>query len=174
MGISKFMILLIVSTVLFLLVEKDYLVKNIQKEENPTVSFFDSTMYEITQKGIEQIVKSKQADVYKHKEELQDATIIVKAKNDGYATNIGSSKTMIKIADKVFLTEDVHLQLASGFNIKTQQLNYNTKTKIANNSVPFLVTRDQDTFEGSHLFVNSITERITAEKTKFKMKVNNE
>ena len=174
MGISKFMIFLIIFTIVFLFIEKDYLVQSVQKEKKPTVSFYDSIMYEITDVGVKQIVKSKQADVYKHKEILKDATIIVKANKNGYATNIGNSKKMTKIGNKVILEDNVNLQFANGVNVKTQRLDYNIKTKIATNNVPFLVTRDKDTFDGKKLFFDSNKELIKAEKTKFRMKVNDE
>jgi len=173
MGINKFMIFLIIFTILFLLFDKEQLSQKEKKEKSPTVSFYDSTMYEITEENVNQIVKSKQADMYDDKEELKEATIVAKSDNHSYNTNIASSNKMIKIGDKVFLNEKVNLQLSDGTNIKTEQLNYNLKTKIANNSVAFIVLRDNDTFQGENLFLDSIAEHITADKAKFKMKVGN-
>jgi hypothetical protein len=174
MGISKFMIFLIIFTIVFLFVEKDYLVQKVEKQTKPTVSFFDSIMYEITESGVKQIVKSKQADIYKNTEKLYDATIVSKANQNSYDTNIISSREMVKFGDKVFLTDKVNLQFANGINVKTEQLNYNLNTKVADNDVAFEVTRGSDTFIGNNLFLNSITKHIKAEKTKFRMKVNNE
>jgi LPS export ABC transporter protein LptC len=173
MGISKFMILLIMLTVAFLFVEKDYLVQSITKEKKPRVSFVDSTMYEISETRVNQIVKSKQADIYKNKEELTDATIIAKVNENNYDTNIASSQNMLKIGDKIVLNNNVNLQLSNGVNIKTEQLYYNLKTQIAHNKVPFVVTRGSDTFIGNSLFINSVTEELKAKNTKFRMKVEN-
>ncbi len=173
MGISKFMILLIIFTLIFLFIDKEQTVQKVKREVKPKVSFFDSTMYEITEENVKQIVKSKQADIYDKREELVDATIVVKSDKNSYDTNIVSGNSMIKIGDKVYLKDKVNLQLADGTNIKTEQLDYNLQTKIAQNKVAFTAIRDNDTFIGKELFLDSISEHIKAEKTKFRMKVEN-
>lgn len=173
MGISKFMILLIIFTLGFLFIDKDQSVQKVRQESKPKVSFFDSTMYEITEQNVNQIVKSKQADIYEKNEKLTDATIVIKSDKNSYDTNIISANSMIKIGDKVYLNDKVNLQLSDGTNIKTEQLDYNLKTKIVQNSVPFIAKRDNDTFKGENLFLNSVSEYIKAEKTKFRMKVEN-
>ena len=173
MGISKFMILLIIFTLIFLLIEKDNTVAKVQQKTKPKVSFYDSTMYEITEENIQQIVKSKLADIYDKREELIDATIVTKADNSSYKTDILSSNIMIKKGDKVFLRDKVNLQLADGTNIKTQQLDYNVNTKIARNKVPFIAIRGNDTFKGDTLFLDSVSEHLKANKAKFRMKVEN-
>lgn len=173
MGISKFMIVLIIFTVLFLFLDKEQLAQKEKQSKKPTVSFFDSTMYEITEENVKQIVKSKQADIYENKEVLKEATIVAKSDNHSYNTNIASSDKMIKIGDEVFLNDKVNLQLSDGTNIKTEQLNYNLKTRIATNNVDFTVLRENDTFDGKNLFLDSIAEHLTAEKAKFRMKVGN-
>ena len=82
MGISKFMIVLIIFTIGFLFVEKEKVVTKIKKEDNPKVSFYDSTMYEITELNVNQVVKSKIAHIFDAKEELYDATIVAKSTAD--------------------------------------------------------------------------------------------
>ena len=78
---------------------------------------------------------------------------------------------MIKVGDKVYLNDTVNLDLSDGTNIKTEQLDYNLKTKIAQNSVAFRAVRDDSTFEGNNLFLDSVTEYMKAKKAKFRMKV---
>lgn len=173
MGISKFMIILIILTIGFLFIEKEQKIQKSKQELKPKVSFTDSTMYEITEDNVQQIVKSKQADIYDTTEKLIEATIVVKADKNSYDTNIVSANSMIKVGDKVYLNDKVNLDLSDGTNIKTEQLDYNLKTKIAENSVFFTAFRGTDTFEGNNLFLDSITENMRAEKTKFRMKVEN-
>lgn len=173
MGISKFMVLLIIFTLAFLLIDKKQPIQKVKQVTKPKVSFFDSTMYEITEQNVKQIVKSKQADIYDNKEELVDATIVMKSDKNSYDTNIISSNSMIKIGDNVFFKDKVNLQLSDGTNIKTEQLDYNIKTKIAENTVPFTAVRDNDTFKGDNLFLDSVSEEIKAKKAKFRMKVEN-
>jgi len=171
MGISKFMILLIIFTLVFLFIEKEQTVPKEKEEAKPKVSFFDSTMYEITEQNVKQIVKSKQADIYDKTEKLIDATIVAKSDKNSYDTNIVSANSMIKVGDNVYLNDTVNLDLADGTNIKTEQLDYNLETKIAQNNVPFTAIRGTDTFKGNNLFLDSISEYITAKQAKFRMKV---
>jgi len=171
MGISKFMVLLIIFTLVFLFIDKEPMVKKEKQEVKPKVSFFDSTMYEITEQNVKQIVKSKQADIYDKTEKLIDATIVAKSDKNSYDTNIVSANSMIKVGDNVYLNDTVNLDLADGTNIKTEQLDYNLETKIAQNSVPFTAVRGTDTFKGNNLFLDSTSEYIRAKQAKFRMKV---
>lgn len=157
----------------FLFIDKEQKEQKVKKELKPTVSFYDSIMYEITDLNVKQIVKSKQADIYNNKEELTDATIVVKSDKNSYDTNIASSNSMIKIGDDVYLKKNVNLQLSDGTNVKTEQLDYNLKSKIATNNTDFMMIRETDTFKGKGLYLDSIKEHIKSENTKFRMKVEN-
>jgi len=174
MGISKFMVVLIIVSVAFLFLNKSTTEQIINETDSPTVSFFNSTMYEITDKSVVQIMRSNQADIYDTKEELQDATIIVKSEENSYLTNSVSSKNMVKIGDDIFLKHNVNLILEDGTNITTEQMQYNIKTKVAQNSVDFLAKKDENVFSGNSLHLDSITRYIHADKIKMRMKVDND
>jgi len=171
MGIRLFIILLIVLTIVFLFVEKEEVVQNITNETKPKVSFYNSTMYEITDTAINQVVTSAIVNLYDKKEELYDATIITKAKENSYDTNTLSGNKIVKKEDDIYLTGAVNIILSDKTNIKTEQLDYNTKTKIATNKVNFLVTRDDQSFYGNGLFLDTINEKVEAENIKFSIKV---
>jgi len=174
MGINKFLFLVIVFIVLFLFFEREQVVNKTAKVEKPKVSFFDSTMYDITPDNVTQVVKTKRADVYDNREELLVATIVTKSKKNSYDTNILSGDSMIKKENQIYLKGSVNLQMSDGTNLKTEQLEYNTKTKIATNKVYFIATKDVNTFEGTDLYFDSLKEEIKANTTKFRMKVTNE
>lgn len=171
MGISKFMIILIIVTFLFLFVEKKILIPPKQNMIQPNVSFFDSTMYEITENNVNQIVKSEQADIYDKKEELIDATVVVRSSKNQNASNIVSSNSMIKKDNLLFLRDNVNLQLSDGTNIKTEKLDYNLETKIVRNNVAFIAIKETNSFLGNNLFLNSVSEELKAKNAKFRMKV---
>lgn len=174
MGINKFMIFLIICTIIFLIIEKNQLIEEFTDVNKPKVSFYDSIMYEITDQKVEQIVKSKQADLYDNRAELYEGTIVTKDDKNNNDTNIVSGDNIIKTGDKVYLKGSVNLQLADGINIKTEELYYNIVTEIANNSVDFFAIRNNDTFNGNSLYLDPKIEKIKAEKIKFRMKVINE
>lgn len=173
MGITRFLFLLIIGTAIFLFIEKDRVVASKNKEEKPTVTFFNSTMYEITNENVNQVVISKEAYLYKKREELYNATLISKANKKTYDTNTVSGNKIVKKGDNIYLTGAVNLILSDKTDIKTEQLQYNTKTKIATNKVNFVAKRDTDTFYGNTLFLDTINEKIEAKDTRFRMKVIN-
>lgn len=174
MGINKFLFLVVIFIAVFLIIDKERMVTKTSEIEKPKVSFYDSTMYDISQSGVSQIIKSKQANIYEKSEELNDATIITKSKENSYDTNILSGDSMIKKDDDVYLEGSVNLQMSNGTNLKTEKLHYNTQTQIAKNNVYFIATRKTDTFEGTSLYFDSLKEKIVAKTTKFRMKVTNE
>jgi len=171
MGISKFMIVLIILSVGFLFIDKKQTEQIVDETKKPKVSFLDSVMYEITEKSVEQVVRLRQADIYDDKEKLFDATIIVKANESSYATNSVSSKYMLKINDQVSLSDRVNLILDDGMNIKTEKLDYNIKTKIAQNDIAFVAKKDNSTFYGNNLFLDSTKEYMRSDRVKLRMKV---
>ncbi len=172
MGINKFIIALIMITILFLFVKKEQKEQKVTNTVKPTASFYDSTMYEITKENVRQIIKSKKANIFKNKkEELTDATIVLRSEKDHYKTNTISSKYMIKEENKVFFKDSVNLLVSNETNIKTQELYYDLRSKIARNDVAFSITQNNNTFYGENLFFNTVTKDIKAKKIKFRMKV---
>ena len=169
MDINKFIIFLIICTIIFLIIEKKQLIKEFSNVNKPKVSFYDSIMYEMTDQKVEQVVKSKQADLYDNREELYEGTIVTKDDKNKDDINIVSGDSIIKTGDKVYLKGSVNLQLADGTNIKTEELYYNIVTEIAKNSVDFVAIRNNDTFNGNSLYLDPKIGKIKAEKTKFRM-----
>jgi len=174
MGIGKFFIILLLFTVAFLFVEKEKPQIIVQTKEKPKVRFIDSTMYEITDITVNQIVKSKKVEIYNDKEKLQDAVIVVKSEKNHNDTSVLSGNNILKKQKDVYLSGDVNLQLSNGTDIKTEYLVYNTETKIATNTVDFIAKKNNILFTGNSLYLDSINEHIVAKKTKFRMKVENE
>lgn len=174
MDISKFLIILIVFTLGFLLVEQKKIEFSPQLEEKAQVTFTNSMMYEISATKVHQIIKSKQADIYKNREELRDAVMIVKSDKNSEETSTVSGQKIIKKKNKVSLAGDVSLQLSNGIAIETEQLEYDLKTRIARNSVDFQATRATERFSGNSLYLDSIKNHIVAQQAKFRMRVENE
>ena len=174
MGINKFIYLLLICSVVFLLIEKDQLIVQIQDEERPTVSFYDYIMYDITKDKVEQIVQSKEAYIYKKREELVDGVIITRSNNteqNATNTNLLSGNNIIKMGNNIYIDGNVHLQLSNDINIKTEQLEYNLKTKIAKNNVKFVMSQNNNTFKGKELFLDGTNNHIIAKQTNIKIKV---
>jgi len=176
MGITKFFLFLTIISLIFLSYEKVEKKIVVKDEKKPKIGFENSQMYEITTNGITQIVESKKALVFDDRKELYDASIVLKKQNkdDTISTDIVSADAIIKVKNNIYLTGDVNCQLADGTVIKTEQLNYNIKNKIAKNSTTFEIKRLTDQFSGRDLYFDGIKNHIIANDTKFKIKVTDE
>jgi hypothetical protein len=157
---------------IFLFYNEKTQVKNIKTEERPIISFFDSIMYEITEKRIEQVIQSKKTLIYNNRDELYDATFIVKSdKNNNEVTNTISALNILKFENNIYLDKNVYLQLSNKFNIRTEQLEYNLKSQIAKNDESFEAILQENSFSGTNLYLDSNRNKIKAKNTKFKIKV---
>ena len=96
MGLNKFIYFLLVCSVLVIFYEKEEEVVMVEYEEKPEVSFYNSTAYEITEQGVNLVVKSQEAYLYKNREELIEGTMISKG-DQPQVVNIVSGNYFIKI-----------------------------------------------------------------------------
>jgi len=177
MGINKFFYFLFTIAILFLLFEKKEVIVELTNEEKPTVSFYDSVMYNITTKNVNQMVQSSEAYIYNDREELVNGLIITKPeiKDDKEESiNIVNADYIIKINDLVYLDGNVHLQLNNSIDLKTEQLEYNMKSQIAKNNIEFEMTQDESSFVGNNLYLDAQSNHIIAKNAKIKIKVLND
>lgn len=173
MGINKFIYILLILSIVVLFYKEDKKVIIVDNEKKPAISFYDSIAYDITISGVNQVVRSSEAYMYKTREELVDATIITKSdlKN---RTNIVSGDYFLKIKDQLYIDGNVNLQLENGINIITEQLEYNIKSKIAKNSLYFQATQYNSSYEGKNLYLDVANRNIKSDDTKMKIEVGNE
>jgi hypothetical protein len=164
MGINKFIYFLLGCSALFLMVDKQQETIIVNKEEKPIVSFYDSLIYDINTKNVNQIIQSKEAYFYKNMEKIINGTIITRTENTN--TNMLSGTNMIKIKDDIYIDKNVHLVLNNSLDLKTEQLEYNFKTKIAKNKTFFKIVKENNTFIGENLYLDGITNHIIAKNIK--------
>jgi len=170
MGISRFILILLLISVAVVFYEKEQVGVMIDDEEKPSISFYDSVVYQISQNGIDQVIQAKESYVYKTREELIEATIISKNSQKLGDTSLVSGDYIVKVDDRVYIDGNVRLNLPNSIDIHTEQLEYNLKTKIARNNVKFDMTQSGNIFEGRNLYVNLIDKKIKADKTKMRIK----
>jgi len=173
MDINKFIYILLTLSVLVLFYEKDKKVIIVDDEKKPAISFYDSTAYDITTSGVNQVIRSSEAYMYKTREELVNATIINKT-DIGNSPNIVSGDYFLKIKDQLYIDGNVNLQLENGINIRTEQLEYNIKSKIAKNSLYFQAIQYNNRYEGKNLYLDVVKRNIKSDDTKMKIEVGNE
>lgn len=173
MGINKFIYLLLICSILVLFYKKDKRIIIQNTEEKPEISFYNSTAYDITTTGVIQVARSNEAYMYKNRDEFVKGTIINKSDTHNGA-NILSGDHFMKIKNQLYIDGNVHLQLDNGIDIMTDQLEYNTKSKIAKNNLPFEATQYNHIFNGANLYLDIHHKYMRANDIKMKIEVTNE
>ncbi len=176
MGITKFLYLLFFCAILFLFYTKESKIVYVKKVEKPLIEFENSVMYDISSKGVNQVIQSQNANIFKNLEQLMNATITIKSQKDITKVNTISADQIVKVKNDLYLNHNVVLQNDNKITLKTDELQYNTKSLIAVNNSKFSVVRNNDTLDGIGLYFDGKTNHIKASKTQFRieLKENNE
>ena len=115
------------------------------------VSFENSTLYQIDNINVKQIVQAKEAKHFYNRDEMSDATIISRINNQKNFTRIVSGKKIIKLGNILTLQGDVMINSDNKYILNTPYLRYNTQTQIANNDDPFSIDYKKYNLKGTRL-----------------------
>jgi len=146
--------------------------EKIQKREYvniPLVVFEDSTMYDINEKEISKIVQSRQALNYKDRDELYDATIIVR--NDKNSSDNINAEYILKQNNIYKLYQSVSISQGDTSILTSDYIEYDSIKKIAKNNVGFILSYNDSQLSGNNLYFDSVNKIIKAKDTHFKLKV---
>jgi len=176
MGINSFIFIGVILSLWFLTYKpiNEKVVHNSGK--NFLIKFIDSTMYEISDKKVEKMVVSREAIIYKNKEELYDASVMIRSKpqEDGNDINIITAKSIVKKGTILDASGDVLLNLSNGTSITTQKLHYDTKKELLTNNMPYEILYQEHKFNGKDLYFDMKNTHIKSNNIKFNIKVENE
>ena len=176
MGITKFFYLLLVFAIAIIFYDIDQVSNEKDKQQRPLVTFYNSVMYNINTENVQNIIPSKEVYFYKTKEEIYKGTIITRGNNEKQIGNSNrvSAESIVKIGDEVYLDGDVNLNTADGMSLKTEQLQYNLKTKVAQNEEKFVAIKGFHDFYGKNLYYDDTNRYLRAKYIHFNIKVENE
>jgi hypothetical protein len=170
MGITRFIYLLLFIAIGFLFYKQESDVKIVNVEKKPLLVFENSIVYDITKKGVTKVVEFKKTLIYDDYEKSIDAKIV--SRDDINATtNILSAKKMLKRGNKLTLVGSVQLLDDKDFNLETEELQYNLKSKIAQNRTKFRLEKAGGVLIGENLYLDTTNNNIEAKKTHFKIKL---
>ena len=171
MGITKFLYLLFFCSIMFLFYTKENKVSIVKKEEKPLIKFQDSIIYDISSKGVNQIIQSDKAYIYKNSKQLFNATILIKSVKDENKANILSADQIVKVDNDLFMNNNIIIESEDKMTLKTQELQYNLKTQIMKNNSEFLVIDNGSKFKGNNLYMNKNENHIKAQQIHFNIKL---
>lgn len=172
MGVNRFILILFFFAVGFVFYDIQSIDDDIQKEEKPLVSFYNSTAYSLDEEGVSSIIKSSEAYMYKKREEMVDATMLSGDKK-GNVSNFLQADFVTKIEENYYFDGNVFFQSKNGLILTSEQLEYNALQKIIQNDLPFKVEHNGNIYHGEDLFYDSFNDHLNAKKVKFLLKENN-
>lgn len=172
MGIKRFIGVLFVLAILFLFYDIENIENSVQNDEKPLVSFYDSVSYSIDEHNVKSIVRSDEAYMFQKREEMVNATMFSRDDKNSVA-NFLKSDYVTKIGDNYYFEGNVFFQSRDGLELTTEQLEYNTTSKIVKNYLEFDIEENGNVYKGKKLFFDSINNHINAEEIKFLLRVNN-
>ncbi len=135
----------------------------------PLIVFENSIMYDLDTQNIKQIVQSRQALNYKDRDELYDATIINRNKNN--STDSLSAEYILKQNNIYKMYQNVHLIQNDVSELSTDYLEFNNLTKVAKNNTDFVMIYNNSELVGDNLYYDSVNSIIKAKHTHFKLKL---
>jgi len=174
MGINFFILSLIVlSLVLTNITVQNKQVK-IQYTNIPLVTFENSTLYELDEQKVTRIINSSQALNYKNRDELYDATIIVRNKSD--KTDLISAEYILKKDNFYKLYQNVLINIKSDNNttLISDYVEFDEINNIIKTNKKFDLKFNDSQLIGTNLYFDANKEIIKAHNTHFKIKLNEE
>ncbi len=167
-----FLLLIISSIVLTIttIIKKQTTTQNII--EKPIITFINSTLYDMNTKEVLQIIQSKKALHYKTKDELEDATIILRSTNNkNKITDTITGQSILKKKNQLTFQGDVIFNRNNEIILNTPFLHYNIKTQIAKNQHKFKLDYLDSILVGNMLYFDGINDIIKADYIKFKLQM---
>jgi hypothetical protein len=170
MGINFFILLIIVVSIIVTNLTVEQKKKQIQYTNIPLVTFENSTMYDINEKSVRQIVVSSQALNFKNRDELYDATIV--NKNDNNNTHTVSAEYILRKNNVYKLYQNVNIEIKSKTtsSLMSDYIEYNQNTNIVNSNKEFELIYDKNKLLGKNLYFDINNNIIKATKTHFILK----
>ena len=171
MGIKVFVYTLLIISLLSFFATVSNEVKTIETKDIALITFNDSTLYTLNDTSVSKIVKSAKAMRYKNRDEMYDATFVLRAKSEENIslTDIISADFILKRGPRLKLVDHVKYNRGDFVSLKTDILHYNMDTKIAYNNKPFIGTYYGHYLIGSELYIDAVKTYFKSQKSHFEI-----
>lgn len=175
MAIKSFVAILF----LFALVSYFVPVKNITKKNNisdmPILTFNDSTMYTLTPESMNRIIYAKEVLRFETRDVMHEGALTLtgvdKDKNEILDTLY--SDVIIKRAEKFTFLNNVKYKRNDYITLNTDELIYDSKSKIATNTMPFDGTYFNNYIKGKKIYLDLNKYYMKSKNTHFEIELKN-
>ena len=171
MGLKIFTIILIlfVAEITFLSTKEPKKLSSFKKDINySTIEFTKIKGITITKKGITEKITASKVLKFKTHDELYNISASFQENNISHT--LQAKKATYKNG-YLTLSEDVHYENNQSLQIKSQELEYNTKTKIATSPGAFTMYSDKGVAHGDTFVYDIKTNRLKGQKLRYSFEV---
>lgn len=147
-------------------------VNKVKNEDDSALLIFDNaTMYTLNPQSINRIVNAKKALRYKNRDEIFDGVLVLRSKDskNRKITDTLTSDLIIKKGDNFEFINNVVIRRDDYISLKTDQLMYDSKTKIAMNYLPFKGRYFNNTIKGEKVYLDMNKSYMKAKNTHFEI-----
>jgi len=157
---------------LFLLYQKPYDVQLSTSSENePNIEMIDVTNYSITQEGVSHIVKATKVLRFSKYDEFYNIDAIKKSK-EYFLEKLKADRGKL-VGDNLHLKGNVRYENSDYVKFKSEEVDYNLKTKIAKTDVDFTLENNRTITHGTSLLYETIEGKIYANNIKSRIEEEN-
>lgn len=147
--------------------------KKESNEEKVLLTFNDATMYTLTPISMNRVIYAKKALRYKTKDVMHEGALTLKGKdNEGKEiTDLLYSDLIIKRGDDFKFLNNVKFRRDDFLNLNTNELLYNSKNRIAKNTLPFDGTYFNNYIKGENIYLDMNKYFMKSDNTHFEIEI---
>lgn len=175
MGIKPFIYIFFVLTIIAYFYEVHVDLANEDKKERPLVTFDTALMHMIDEKNVNRIVQASILSLYTNKEELYDAIIVDRSKDEKNEniTDTVRANYLLKNGNFVTMQGDIKYNRSSSITLTTEELYYDMNKKVGYNNKPFELIYNQQRFTGNNIYFDANDNSFMAKNSHFELDIKN-
>jgi len=154
-------------------------VENIKKDDAnkdiPLVIFENPLMHTLNEQNVSRTVSASHVIRYKTRDEMYNANILLRnnLKNKNFKIETLEAQVIIKKGDELNLRRDVKYKRDDFINLNTNALDYNLKTKLAQNNVAYNGNYYNNYIKGTNLYLDGTNSYMKSNNVHFEIEVKN-
>ncbi len=173
MVIKLFVFLILLFSILSYFIPVENTNKKESNEDIAMLTFNDSTMYTLNTSNMNRIINAKKVLRFKSKDVMHKGSLILKSKdqNNKEITDILFSDIIIKRGDEFTFKYNVKYTRDNFISLNTNELLYNSKSKIAKNTLPFEGNYYNNYIKGENIYLDLLNYNMKSNNAHFEIEI---
>jgi len=153
----------------------DNVIKDDDSKDIPLVIFEKPIMHTLNEQNVSRTVNASHVIRYKTRDEMFDADVFLRnnLKEKDFKIETLKAQVIIKKGDDLTLRRDVKYKRDDFITLNTNELNYNLKTRLAQNSVAYDGNYYNNYVKGTNLYLDAFNSNMKSDNVHFEIEVKN-